>query len=154
MRAGAVRPAGPVKSPAEVADAFFTAFQNKDLQAFEQLYAPGATFRDPIYDLQGRGETLHMWKSLFAAGKDLKVSFKVLESGPEGARVVWTADYKVFGRTVHNEAVSELAVKNGQITAQRDEWSWSKWARQALPLGPLVDFPPVKAALRFFLRQA
>ena len=55
---------------------------------------------------------------------------------------------------MHNEAVSNLTIKDGQITAQKDDWSWSKWARQALPLGPLVDFPPVKAALRFFMRQA
>lgn len=153
-----MRGAAPVKTatptPEQVATEFFTAFQNKDLKTFEKLYAPGATFHDPIYDLKGRGETVGMWKSLFAAGKDLKLSFKVLESGLDGAKVAWTADYKVFGRPVHNEAVSELTVKDGQITAQKDSWSWSKWARQALPLGPLVDFPPVKAALRFFMRQA
>ncbi len=149
-----VKPSAPPATSAEVATAFFTAFQSKDLAAFEKLYAPGATFHDPIYDLKGRAETTHMWKSLFAAGKDLKLSFKVLESGPEGAKVAWTADYKVFGRPVHNEAVSTMTIKDGQITAQRDDWSWSKWAKQALPLGPLVDFPPVKAALRFFMRQA
>ena len=149
-----VKPSAPAATSAEVATAFFTAFQNKDLAAFEKLYAPNATFHDPIYDLKNRSETLGMWKSLFAAGKDLKLSFKVLESGPDGAKVAWTADYKVFGRPVHNEAVSNMTIKDGQITAQRDDWSWSKWARQALPLGPLVDFPPVKAALRFFMRQA
>ncbi len=152
--AAQVKPSAPAATSAEVATAFFTAFQNKDLAAFEKLYSPGATFHDPIYDLKNRSETLGMWKSLFAAGKDLKLSFKVLESGPDGAKVAWTADYKVFGRPVHNEAVSNLTIKDGQITAQRDDWSWSKWARQALPLGPLVDFPPVKAALRFFMRQA
>lgn len=152
--AAGVRPAAPSASPAEVAHAFFDAFQKQDTAAFEKLYAPGAAFEDPIYDLQGRGEVVHMWKSLFKAGKDLKLTYQVLESGPEGAKVAWKADYKVFGRPVHNEAVSELRVKDGQIVQQRDSWSWSKWARQALPLGPLVDFPPVKAALRFLLQQA
>ena len=144
----------PARDAEAVATEFFSAFQKQDLAAFEKLYAPGVDFKDPIYELQGRGETLHMWKTLFAAGKGLKLSFKVLESGPDGAKVSWTADYKVFGRPVHNEAVSELKVKDGQIVQQRDSWSWSKWARQALPLGPLVDFQPVKAALRFFMQRA
>lgn len=152
--AAGVRPAAPSASPAEVATAFFGAFQKQDTATFEKLYAPGATFKDPIYELQGRGEVVHMWKALFKAGKDLKLSYRVLESGPDNAKVAWTADYKVFGRPVHNEAVSELRVKDGQIVQQQDSWSWSKWARQALPLGPLVDFPPVKAALRFLMQQA
>ena len=149
-----VRPAAPSASPVEVANAFFGAFQKQDTATFDKLYAPGATFKDPIYDLQGKGEVVHMWKSLFKAGKDLKMTYQVLESGPDSAKVAWKADYKVFGRPVHNEAVTELKVKDGQIVAQQDSWSWSKWARQALPLGPLVDFPPVKAALRFVMQQA
>jgi ketosteroid isomerase-like protein len=150
----AVKPSAPAPDAGKVADAFFTAFAKKDLATFEKLYAPNATFHDPIYDLKNSGETLRMWKSLFAAGKDLKLSYKVLESNGDTAKVAWTADYKVFGRPVHNEAVSNLTVKDGQIVAQRDDWSWSKWAKQALPLGPLVDFPPVKAALRFFMQRA
>lgn len=151
---GTQAPEAPAASPVEVANTFFSAFQKQDLAAFEKVYAPGATFTDPIYDLQGRGEVVHMWKSLFAAGKDLKVTYEVLESSGDKVKVAWKADYKVFGRPVHNEAVSELTVKNGQIVTQRDSWSWSKWARQALPLGPLVDFPPMKAALRFFMQRA
>ena len=153
-----VAPTAPVASAApataaEVATAFYTAFQTKDVAAFEKLYAPEATFKDPIYDLKNRAETLQMWTSLFKAGKDLKLNFKVLESGPDSAKVSWTADYKVFGRPVHNESITDLKVKGGKITQQQDNWSWSKWARQALPLGPLVDFPPVKAAVLFFLHQ-
>ncbi|MDP1823318.1 MAG: hypothetical protein Q8L48_08755 [Archangium sp.] len=50
----------------------------------------------------------------------------------DGAKGSWTADHKVFGRPLHHEAVSDLQVKDGQIVQQRDSWSWSKWARQAL----------------------
>ncbi len=144
----------PAATPAAVATAFYTAFQSKDVAAFEELYAPGATFKDPIYDLKGRDQAVHMWTSLFKAGTDLKLNFKVLDSTADSAKVSWTADYKVFGRPVHNESVTDLKVKDGQITQQQDNWSWSKWAKQALPLGPLVDFPPVKAAVRFFLQRA
>lgn len=151
----AARVAGaPAASAAEVATAYFNAFQKQDTAAQGKLYAPDATFKDPIYDLKGRDPVVHMWTSLFKAGKDLTLSYKVLESNADGAKVSWTADYKVFGRPVHNEAVTDMKVKDGQIVSQQDSWSWSKWAKQALPLGPLVDFPPMKAALRFFLRQA
>ena len=149
----AVKPSAPTADARQVADQFFSAFQKKDIATFEKVYAPNATFKDPIYDLKNRGETLGMWKSLFAAGKDLKVTYEILEANGDKAKVAWKADYKVFGRKVHNEAVSELTIKNGQIVQQQDSWSWSKWARQALPLGPLVDFPPVKAALRFFMQR-
>ena len=149
-----VAAAAPAQTSAQVATAFYEAFQKKDVAAFEKLYAPEATFKDPIYDLKNRGQTLKMWTSLFKAGKDLKLEFKVLDSGPEGAKVKWTADYKVFGRPVHNESITDMTIKDGKITQQKDDWSWSKWARQALPLGPLVDFPPVKAALRFFMQRA
>ena len=47
-----------------------------------------------------------------------------------------------------------MKIKDGKIAEQKDSWSWSKWARQALPLGPLVDFPPIRAALRFSMQQA
>ena len=154
VRSAAPVAGAPAASAAEVAAAFFDAFQKQDTAAQGKLYSPDATFKDPIYDLKGRGQVVHMWTSLFKAGKDLKLSYKVLESNADGAKVSWTADYKVFGRPVHNEAVTDLKVKDGQIVSQQDSWSWSKWARQAVPLGPLVDFPPVKAVLRFFLQKA
>lgn len=150
----ATAPASTAATPAQVANAFYTAFQTKDVAAMGKLYAPGTTFKDPIYDLKGKDATTHMWTSLFKAGTDLKLSYKVLDSSADSAKVSWTADYKVFGRPVHNESITELKVKDGQITQQQDNWSWSKWAKQALPLGPLVDFPPVKAAIRFLLQKA
>ena len=149
----ATKAAAPTKDAGQVATEFFSAFQKTDTATFDKLYAPNATFKDPIYDLKNHDEVVHMWKSLFATGKDLKMTYEVLESSGDKAKVAWKADYKVFGRPVHNEAVSELTVKNGQIVQQQDSWSWSKWAKQALPLGPLVDFPPVKAAVLFFLNR-
>ena len=62
-----VAAAAPTQSSAQVATAFYEAFQKKDVAAFEKLYAPAATFKDPIYDLKNRGETLKMWTSLFKA---------------------------------------------------------------------------------------
>lgn len=147
-------PAPPARSPEQAANVYFQAFQKKDLAALEEVYAPHTTFDDPIYNLKGRTDTLGMWKSLYAAGKNLEVTYKILETKGDVVTVAWEANYEVFGRKVHNVAESQLKIENGQITKQVDSWSWSKWARQALPLGPLVDFPPVKAVILHFLRNS
>jgi ketosteroid isomerase-like protein len=154
--AGAARvaPTTPAMTSEQVATAFYEAFSKRDVAAMGALYAPNAKFDDPIYDLKGRDETTKMWGTLFKTGKNLEVKFKVLESGPDGAKVSWNADYEVFGRKVHNECVANLTIKDGKITAHRDEWSWSKWARQALPLGPLAELRPVRALVNFFLQRA
>jgi hypothetical protein len=140
-------------SPADVANKFYTAFQSQDLQAMQQLYAPQATFHDPIYDLSGRDAVAGMWKGVLGAGKDVKLNYQVLSSNDSSVQVKWTADYKLGGRPIHNESVTTMQVKNGQIVSQSDDWSWSKWAKQAFPLGGLVDVPLVKSGLRFLLNK-
>lgn len=146
--------APPPRTPEQTANAYFQAFQKKDATALEEIYAPHARFDDPIYHLRGRTDTLGMWKSLYAAGKNLDVTYKILETKGDVVTVAWEANYEVFGRKVHNVAESQLKIENGQITEQVDSWSWSRWARQALPLGPLVDFPPVKGLILHFLRNS
>ena len=49
VKASAPVAAAPSASPAEVATAFYEAFQKQDVGAFAKLYAPEATFKDPIY---------------------------------------------------------------------------------------------------------
>ncbi len=147
-----VRPAA-TPAPTEVATRYFEAFSRADAAAMASLYAPNATFQDPIYSLESGPAVGSMWTKLFKAGKDLHLSSKVLSESGDTVKVAWVADYRVFGRPVHNEAVSQLQVREGKIVSQRDDWSWSKWAKQALPLGPLVDFAPVKALLLAVLRS-
>jgi ketosteroid isomerase-like protein len=149
--AAAVGPATP--TPTEVATAFYSAFAKQDLGAMGAQYAPGATFKDPIFQLSGKDSVMGMWKGLFGAGKDLKVNFQVLSSTGSTVKVAWQADYKLNGRAVHNESATTLQVSGGKITGQQDDWSWSKWAKQAFPLGGLVDFPPVKAGLLWVMNK-
>ena len=135
------------ESAASVAATYFEAFSRGDAATMAKQYAPNATFDDPIYSLRGQADIGHMWTSLLKTGKNLKLSSKVLESNGDQVKVAWTADYTLFGRKVHNESVTTMQVKDGKITSQKDDWSWSKWAKQAFPLGGLVDFKPVKSLL-------
>jgi hypothetical protein len=77
-----------------------------------------------------------------------------LSTEGDTVRVAWKADYELLGRKVHNESITTMHVKDGKIAQQQDDWSWSRWARQAFPLGPLVDFPPVKAVLLMLIRNS
>jgi ketosteroid isomerase-like protein len=136
-----------------VAQAFYAAFQSRDLNAMKALYAPGVTFHDPIYDLQGGDSTMKMWAGVFQKGKNATLTSEVVASDASSATVRWKADYELGGRKVHNESTTTLTITDGKITAQRDDWSWSKWAHQALPLGPLVDVPFIKRGLVALLRM-
>lgn len=140
-------------TPAEVAAKFYTAFQNRDLDGMRALYATNATFHDPIFDLHGRDETMKMWGGVFQKGKHATLSYDVVKSDASSATIKWKADYQLGGRPVHNESLTTLTVKDGAITAQKDDWSWSKWAHQALPLGPLVDVPLLKNLLIALIRK-
>lgn len=145
-RVSGARPAA-TEGPAAVAATYFEAFARGDAATMAKQYAPNATFDDPIYSLRGQADIGHMWTSLLKTGKNLKLSSKVLETDGDKVKVAWTADYTLFGRKVHNESVSTMQVKDGKITSQKDDWSWSKWAKQAFPLGGLVDVKPVKSLL-------
>ena len=138
---------------AQLATRFYEAFGTQNLDAMKALYAPGATFEDPIYSLNGRDQVMGMWKGLFKAGQDVHITSKVLSSSGSTVTMAWQADYKLNGRPVHNESTTTLEFKDGKIVSQRDDWSWSKWAKQAFPLGGLVDFAPVKSGLKWLLNQ-
>lgn len=158
-RAEAAHAAAPVAvngqaSPAEVATRFYAAFQNRDLEAMRALYAPNATFQDPIYNLHGRDETMKMWAGVFEKGKNGRMSFDVVKSDANSATIRWRADYELAGRPVHNESLTTLTVRDGAITAHRDDWSWSNWARQAIPVvGPLAGLPLIKQGLQALIRS-
>ncbi|MER2566829.1 MAG: nuclear transport factor 2 family protein [Myxococcaceae bacterium] len=134
-------------SPREVATTYFDAFARGDAKTMGAQYASNARFTDPIYSLQGQGDIAHMWSALLKTGKNLSLKSQVLESDGNQVKVAWQADYTLFGRKVHNESVSTMEVRDGRIVSQRDDWSWSKWARQAFPLGGLVDNALVKRGL-------
>lgn len=134
-------------SSREVATTYFEAFARGDAKTMGAQYAPNARFTDPIYSLQGQGDIAHMWSALLKTGKNLSLKSQVLESDGNQVKVAWQADYTLFGRKVHNESVSTMEVRDGRIVSQRDDWSWSKWARQAFPLGGLVDNALVKRGL-------
>ena len=121
-------------SASEVADRFYTAFAAKDGATMASLYAPEATFSDPVFPrLDGRGAGA-MWRMLCERGGDLVVRHRVEEADETRATVHWEADYtfSTTGRKVHNVITATLTVGDGRIVSHEDVFDFWAWSRQAL----------------------
>src|SRR5215468_7031152 len=98
------------------------------------LYAPGAHFRDPVFQLEG-ADIGGMWRALLGRAKEFSVTYTVAQVAPGRGSVEWTARYLFGGkRKVVNVILSELALENGLIVDQRDSFDFPLWAKQAIGL--------------------
>jgi ketosteroid isomerase-like protein len=128
-----------------VADRFYTAFAARDGERMAACYADDVSFSDPAFpDLKGEAAR-DMWRMLVSRGKDLRVEHQIVEATAGRVRVRWQAWYTFSGtgREVHNDIHAELEVREGRIVRHRDEFSFPRWARQALgPAGLLLGWTP------------
>jgi len=137
---------------APLIERFYKAFAEKDGQAMAACYAPDVRFSDPVFpDLRG-GRAGAMWQMLTSVPGDLRI--ELLEHEAEGDRGTahWRAHYTFTetGRPVVNDIHANFRFENGLIAEHRDEFSFPRWARQALgPVGLLLGWTPlVRGAVR------
>ncbi len=113
---------------------FYEAFARRDGETMAALYAPDATFEDPIFRLSG-SDIGKMWIGLAGGAKEFSLQFTVVKAGAGTGVVEWTARYLFGGaRPVVNVIVSEIEMKDGLIVRQRDAFDFPRWAAQALGL--------------------
>ena len=130
----------------ELIERFYTAFDARDGDAMAACYAPDIRFSDPVFtDLRG-DEAGDMWRMLTEQGKDLRV--ELVEHDAEGDRgsARWRATYTFTqtGRPVVNDVRATFRFADGAIAEHRDEFSFHRWARQALgPSGLLLGWTPL-----------
>ena len=133
---------------------FYAAFGRRDWGPMAVAYRPDATFRDPVFRLEG-WRIGAMWQMLCVRGVDLRIEARLLEASETHARAQWDARYSFSGsgRPVHNRIQAEFLIQDGRIQVHRDSFSLYRWAAQALGLrGRLLAWlPPVREAIR---RQA
>lgn len=144
-------PLADVSAEADVVAAFYRAFVTGDFAGMESRYAEDVSFEDPIFEYESRAGTMGMWRNLLG-GSTGTYSYKVTGVKGDTVTVHWIADYEVFGRPVHNEIDTTMIVHDGKIVHQRDVFSWERWAKQALPLGPLSATRPVRWVVTQALR--
>ena len=112
----------------------YDALSRRDGEAMAALYAPDATFEDPVFRLRG-ASIGRMWVALTRRAKRFEISYSIVEAGAGSGRVEWTARYLFGGkRPVVNAIVSEIDLSKGKIVRQTDRFDFPRWAAQALGL--------------------
>jgi ketosteroid isomerase-like protein len=144
------------RTPEQVARQFYGAFVKRDYATMEQLYSPNVNFRDAIFAYPNRDGAMGMWRKILGdpskpTENQFRYEFKRMEG--DVAVGVWVADYKVFGRPVHNVIESRMTVRDGKIVDHQDSFDLAKWSRQALPVGGLSEFKPFQSVLKHVLRN-
>jgi hypothetical protein len=129
--------------PVSTIERFYAAFDACDGDTMAACYAPGAHFSDPVFtDLNG-DEPGAMWRMLTSQARELRV--ELLEHTADSAR--WRAHYTFSqtGRPVTNDVRATFRFDaDGLIADHRDEFSFHRWARQALgPPGLLLGWTPM-----------
>lgn len=122
---------------AQTMTAFYDAFARHDGKAMASFYADDAVFHDPAFgDLKGK-EIGAMWMMLTESAPSLKVKASNIRGDDKGASGHWDADYtfSATGRPVHNSIDARFELRDGKIVSHKDDFSFQKWAEQALPLG-------------------
>lgn len=112
----------------------YDALARRDGAAMAALYAPDATFEDPVFRLRGR-QIGQMWIALTRRAKDLGISYTITQSESGRGAVECTARYLFGGRhPVVNRILSDIEIEEGLIVRQRDRFDFPRWAAQALGL--------------------
>lgn len=125
---------------------FYAAFARKDGDAMASLYAPDATFTDPVFQNLAGARVGGMWKMLCGRAKDLKVEASGFSADDREGRAHWEAWYTfaATGRKVHNVIDARFTFRDGRIATHLDSFDLWSWTRQALgPAGILLGWTPM-----------
>lgn len=121
---------------------FYQAFQRRDYAGMAACYHPEATFDDAAFCLHG-SDIGKMWRMLCERGKDLRLAYNDIRADEQQGAATWDARY-TFSQTrrpVHNHVRARFTFQDGLIRTHHDEFSFWRWARQALgPVGWLLGW--------------
>lgn len=125
---------------------FYRAFNEGDGETMAACYAPDVRFSDPVFpDLRG-SQAGAMWRMLTAAPGDPGIELLEHDADDATGSAHWRASYTFSetGRPVVNDVRASFRFQDGLIAEHRDEFSFHRWARQALgPVGVLLGWTPI-----------
>ncbi|WP_175946924.1 nuclear transport factor 2 family protein [Burkholderia pyrrocinia] len=132
---------------------FYTAFQQRDIDAMLACYADDIVFGDPAFGELARD----MWRMLVARAQEFSLTFGEVDADEQTGRAQWVAHYRfaATGRMVVNRIDARFRFRDGLIAEHRDSFDLWRWARQALGLkGALLGWTPfVQRAIRAQARK-
>ncbi len=124
---------------AAVIERFYTAFANLDAATMATCYSPQVQFRDEVFELNGRDQTIGMWTMLTeATKKNAPADWKLVHSGVNADQTTgsahWVANYRfsATNRLVENRIDAKFDFANGLIVRHTDSFDFHHWAKQAL----------------------
>lgn len=128
----------------ELIERFYSAFQRRDAETMAACYSPQATFRDPVFTLQG-ARIGTMWRMLCTRGTDLRIEYGNVSASELVGGADWQAWYSfsATGRPVHNVINAGFRFADALIVEHIDTFDFWRWSRQALgPAGLLLGWTP------------
>ncbi|MGZ5338375.1 MAG: nuclear transport factor 2 family protein [Thermoleophilaceae bacterium] len=136
----------------QLIERFYRSFGDRDGDAMASCYSPGVHFSDPVFpDLRG-SQAGDMWRMLTSAPGELRIELLEHEAGDRSGSGHWRAHYTFSqtARPVVNDIRASFRFEDGLIADHRDEFSFHRWARQALgPVGLLLGWTPLlRSAVR------
>ena len=129
---------------AELIRRLYVALDARDGEAMARCYHEHATFRDPVFTLQGE-RIGGMWRMLTARAADLRAHANGIDADAETGRAHWIAtySYSATGRKVENRVDARFRFREGLIGEHVDTFSFWRWSRQALgPIGMVAGWTP------------
>ena len=141
----------------ELIQRFYTAFQQRDIDAMLACYADDIVFSDPAFG-ELRGELARdMWRMLVARAQEFALTFGEVAADDQAGRAKWSARYRfaATGRMVVNRIDARFRFRDGRIVEHRDTFDLWSWMRQAMGVrGTLLGWSPlVQRAIRTQARR-
>jgi ketosteroid isomerase-like protein len=141
---------------AELIEHFYASFRKRDAAAMAACYASDATFRDPIFEIDG-ADVAAMWTMLCERGRDLVLDWRDVRADDAAGAAHWEPRYtfSVTGRLVHNIIESRFTFRDGRIATHTDHFDLWRWSRMAIgPKATLLGWTPfVQKAIRSEARR-
>jgi ketosteroid isomerase-like protein len=125
---------------------FYGAFGARDGDTMAACYRPDARFHDPVFEDLSGDEAGDMWRMLTGRANDLRIELLEHEAGDDTGSAHWRAHYTFVqtGRPVVNDIRASFRFDDGRIAEHVDDFSFHRWARQALgPTGLLLGWTPI-----------
>ena len=132
---------------------FYTAFAQLDAATMATCYADNVQFKDEVFTLNGKTETVGMWTMLTSATKGSPASkaawhleFSGMKADAGSGQAHWDANYlfSKTGRMVLNKIDAQFTFNEaGLIVKHHDSFNFWTWSRQALGTpGLLMGWTP------------
>lgn len=129
----------------QLIEKFYASFAARDAEGMVSCYADDIEFEDPAFGPLKGNDAKNMWRMLLK-NPDIKVTCSNVEADDNTGSADWVAVYTFSktGRKVTNRVSARFEFKDGKIIKHTDQFSFWKWAGQALGLsGYLLGWTPL-----------